>query len=346
MTQKMSVKQAVKTGFDTYLVKPISTMALGLFASLLIGQILKMLARIPHMEWLIPFVDVATHPAVIGATIGVAVAWGLKVPTMVMFASAVTGAIGYGVDNTGGGVVGCFCAALVGAVIGRLISGKTPVDIVITPALTIIAGGLVGKFISPGVAAVMSYLGMVINKATELAPVPMGIVISTLMGMVLTGPISSAALSLSLGLSGLAAGAATVGCSTQMVGFAVSSIRDNKLGGVLAQGVGTSKLQFGNVLKRPHIWIPPTLASAILGPISTAVFGMTNNPSGAGMGTSGLVGQFNAFDTMAPVFGVWPTVGMIVLMHIILPAALTLLFSEILRKIGWIRPGDLTLIQN
>ena len=341
------VREWIKKAAKRYFIDAMGAMALGLFSSLLIGQILKLLARIPYMDWLLPFADVAGSPQVVGAAIGVAVAWGLKVPPLVMFSSAVAGAIGYGATAEGGGFtggpVGSFLAVLVAAEIGHLVVDKTPLNIVLVPAVTITVGGLVGSFVAPGVSALMTWLGTVINVATEMAPVPMGIIVSAVMGVVLTAPISSAALSISLGLSGLAAGAAAVGCSTQMVGFAVASWRENKLGGALAQGLGTSMLQFSNIVRRPQIWIAPTLASAILGPISSAVFGMTNNASGGGMGTAGMVGQFNAFETMSPVFGTWQTVGLIVLMHFVLPALLTLGISEILRKIGWVRPGDMLL---
>lgn len=337
----------IKKAAKRYFIDAMSAMALGLFSSLLIGQILKLIARIPYMDWLAPFADVAGGPLVVGAAIGVAVAWGLKASPLVIFSSAVAGAIGYGATGAEGsftgGPVGSFIAVVVAAEIARLIVDKTPLNIVLVPAVTITVGGLVGSFVAPGVAAVMNGLGGVINTATEMAPIPMGVIVSTIMGMVLTAPISSAALSISLGLSGLAAGAAAVGCSTQMVGFAVASWRENKLGGALAQGLGTSMLQFSNIMKRPQIWIAPTLASAILGPISSAVIGMTNNASGAGMGTAGLVGQFNAFETMAPAFGVWPALGLILLMHFVLPALLTLGISEILRKVGWVRPGDMLL---
>lgn len=337
----------IKKASKRYFIDAMGAMALGLFSSLLIGQILKLIARIPYLDWIAPFADIAASPMVVGAAIGVSVAWGLKAPPLVLFSSAVAGAIGYGALPDGGGFtggpVGSFLAVVVAAEIGRLVVDKTPVNIVLVPAVTVVVGGLVGSFVAPGVSAVMTGLGSLINSATEMAPALMGIIVSTVMGMVLTAPISSAALSISLGLSGLAAGAAAVGCSTQMVGFAVASWRENKLGGALAQGLGTSMLQFSNILRRPHIWIAPTLASAILGPVSSALIGMTNNASGAGMGTAGLVGQFNAFETMAPVFGAWQTIGLIALMHFVLPALLTLGISEILRKIGWVRSGDMLL---
>ena len=323
-----------------YFVDAMSAMALGLFSSLIIGLILAQLANISFLAWLQPFAQIvnSTSP-VVGAAIGIAIAYGLKAKPLVMFSSSVTGAIGYHF----GGPVGAYISAIVGAELGGLISGKTPVDIVLVPAVTIVSGGLAGSFVGPAISALMTGLGNFINEATYLLPIPMGIVISTVMGMILTAPISSAAISISLGLNGLAAGAACVGCSTQMIGFAVASYRENKMGGLLSQGLGTSMLQFGNILKRPAIWIPPTLASAILGPISTAVFKMTNNSMGAGMGTSGLVGQFGAWASMQLSMPPLKIVGLILLMHFILPALLVFLISELLRKLGWIRLGDMQL---
>ena len=324
-----------------YGLDALSAMALGLFSSLIIGLILDQISKIPYMGWLAEFAAIlAASSPVVGAAIGVAVAWGLKVKPLAIFSSAATGAFGY----TLGGPVGSYVAAVVGAELGNLVAGKTRVDIVLVPIVTIVAGCLAGKFVGPGVSALMKGLGAFINEATQLQPVPMGIIVSVVMGMVLTAPISSAALAISLDLSGLAAGAAAVGCCCQMVGFAVASYRENKVGGLLAQGVGTSMLQVPNILRRPQIWIPPTLASAILGPISTAVLGMTNNAMGAGMGTSGLVGNINAWVTMTAA-GVAPAVVIIeiVVMHVLLPAALTLLFSELMRKKGWIKAGDMAL---
>jgi uncharacterized membrane protein len=177
-----------------------------------------------------------------------------------------------------------------------------------------------------------------INYATELQPVPMGILVSIAMGMILTLPISSAALAISLKLSGLAAGAATVGCCAQMVGFAVASYRENKIGGLIAQGLGTSMLQVPNIIKNPLIWVPPTLASAILGPIASAVFKMRNTAAGAGMGTSGLVGQFATIEAMGT-----SSLPLILILHIVAPAILTLIISEFMRKKGWIKYGDMRL---
>ena len=338
---KFDFAQFIKKAAKRYFLDAMSAMALGLFASLIIGLIISQLSKFAFLSWLAPFGSMlAASSPVVGSAIGVACAFGLKVKPLAMLASAATGAIGYDL----GGPVGAYVASVVGAELGNLIAGKTPVDIVLVPIVTIITGGLAGTFVGPGVSAMMSGLGAFINTATEMNPVPMGIIVSTVVGMVLTLPISSAALCISLGLEGIAAGAAAVGCSAQMIGFAVMSYRENKFGGLLAQGLGTSMLQVPNIFRNPLVWIPPTLASAILGPISTAVLGMVNNSMGAGMGTSGLVGQFGAWAAMSAQ-GMSPVVIIIqiVVMHVILPAILTLIFSEILRKIGWIKENDLRL---
>ncbi|MCB2292994.1 PTS sugar transporter subunit IIC [Clostridium algoriphilum] len=335
-------KTIVKKVFKRDFVDALSAMALGLFASLIIGLILSQSSKIPGLNFLKEFTTIISSKSpVIGSAIGVAVAWGLKVTPLTMFSSAATGAFGY--MYMGGGPVGAFIAAVIGAELGNLVAGKTKLDILIVPIVTIVAGSIAGKFVGPYISAFMTNLGAVINSATTLMPIPMGIAVATLMGLTLTSPISSAAIAISLNMSGLAAGAATVGCSAQMIGFAVSSYRENKVGGLVSQGLGTSKLQLPNVLRRPQVWIPPTLAGAILGPLSTSVFFMKNNSIGAGMGTSGFVGQFG---TLAAMQGSAPTsiiVMKILLLHFIAPAVLTLIFSEIMRKKGWIREGDLKL---
>jgi uncharacterized membrane protein len=211
--------------------------------------------------------------------------------------------------------------------------------------VTIVSGGLVGLFAGPHINWVMSQLGDFVNRATELKPIPMGIIVAVVVGLVLTAPISSAALCIMIGLNGVAAGAACVGCCCQMVGFAVASFRDNGWGGLLSQGLGTSMLQFPNIVRRPAIWLAPTLAAAVLGPISTAVLQMTNTKTGAGMGTSGLVGQFSAYESMGASMGFWLFLTEIIVMQFILPAALTLAFDSAFRKLGWVRKGDMKLVE-
>ncbi|HLS52382.1 MAG TPA: PTS sugar transporter subunit IIC, partial [Tissierellaceae bacterium] len=235
---------------------------------------------------------------------------------------------------------GAFIAALAGAEVSKIISGKTDVDIVLVPMVTILVGGVVGLYIGPVMATFMGYIGAFINMATELHPIPMGIIVSVSMGLVLTLPISSAALAISLKLSGLAAGASTVGCAANMIGFAVASFRENGIGGFIAQGIGTSMLQIPNIVKNPRIWLPAIISSAILGPISTHILKMESNAIGAGMGTSGLVGQFAMIDTM----GASPKVIiMILFMHLLLPGLISYGVAQWMRKRDYIKPGDMKL---
>ncbi len=342
---KKEISQGFWAGVTGYLSQILNYMALGLFASLIVGLILEQVGVLFRWDQLQSFGQVAK--LLMGPAIGVAVASGLKSPPLAVFASAVTGAIGANtfrflengaVTVTIGEPVGALVAAIAGAEVARRLSGKTRLDIILIPVATIIAGGLVGAFIGPPISILMRGIGNFINTATLLHPIPMGIVLATAMGMILTLPISSAAIAISLGLSGLAAGAATVGCATQMVGFAVISYRDNGLGGLMAQGLGTSMLQIPNIIRNPRIWIPPILASAMLGPLATGVFQMENIPTGAGMGTSGLVGQIGTVAVMG--MAVWPQ---ILLLHFLLPGILTWLIALMLRKNGWIKLGDMKL---
>ncbi|ABR46264.1 phosphotransferase system, EIIC [Alkaliphilus metalliredigens QYMF] len=337
-----------------YLTQALNGMALGLFSSLIIGLILKQIGEILNITVLMEFGQIAQF--LMGPAIGAGVAYAIGAPSLGIFASLITGAIGantifltevgaYGIKV--GEPVGAFVAALIGAEIAKLIAGKTKVDIVLVPAVTIIVGGLAGNFIGPWVSAMMSGLGQLINNTTELHPIPMGIFVAILMGMILTLPISSAALAISLGLSGLAAGAAVVGCATQMVGFAVSSYKENGFGGLIAQGLGTSMLQVPNIIRNPLIWIPPIIASGILGPLATTLFQMENNSIGAGMGTSGLVGQFGTFAKMVTENGNPASTVLIKMgiLHFILPAIITLVIAKYMRQKGWIKPGDMKLNQ-
>lgn len=339
-----------KMSFREYITQALNGMALGLFSSLIIGLILKQIGDYTHIEILTSFGKAAQF--MMGPAIGAGVAFSIKAPPLGVFASIVTGAIGAGtIASAEGGAfivkigepVGAFVAALIGAEFSKMISGKTRVDIVLVPAGTIMLGGLAGVFVGPFIASMMKGLGEIINQATLMQPIPMGIIVAALMGMILTLPISSAALAISLGLSGLAAGASVVGCATQMIGFAVASYRENGIGGAIAQGLGTSMLQVPNIIRNPLIWIPPTLASAILGPIATYVLKMENNSIGAGMGTSGLVGQFGTIAAMADKESMALIIGKMALLHFILPAVLTLMISEYMRKKGWIQFGDMKL---
>lgn len=328
-------------------------MALGLFSSLIIGLILKQIGEIAGIEVLANFGRVSQ--VMMGPAIGAAVAYSVKASPLGIFASMVAGAMGAGTVKfleagqmaiAIGEPMGAFVSALIAAEFSKLIAGKTKVDIVLVPAATIIVGGLVGLTISPVISSFMKAIGQMINTATELQPLPMGIIVAVVMGIILTLPISSAALAISLGLSGIAGGASLVGCCCQMVGFAAMSYRENGIGGAIAQGLGTSMLQVPNIIKNPKIWIPPIIASAILGPVSTVLLKMESNSVGAGMGTSGLVGQFGAYAAMSDKVSNTSFFMMIAVMHFILPAIIAFAISEWMRKKSYIKSGDLKLEGN
>lgn len=338
----------------------LSGMASGLFATLIIGTIIVQIGGlIPGAigQYLVMMGKVAS--ALTGAGIGVGVAQRLKASPLVVVSAATAGMTSAFASKIIAGSVlvdgvmqfagpgeplGAFIGAIVAVYMGRMVSGKTKVDILITPFVCIVSGSAVGLLIGPSISAFMAWLGSLINWGTEQAPFLMGIIVSVLMGIILTLPISSAALGVILGLNGLAAGAATVGCCANMVGFAVASYRENKVNGLLAQGLGTSMLQIGNIVKKPIIWLPAIITSAVLGPVSTLVFGMTNNATGSGMGTAGLVGQINTYQDMVS-HGADPSMVLvkIIVLHIILPAVLSLAISEFMRKRGMIADGDMKL---
>ncbi len=335
--------------YRRYIIDAMSAMGLGLFSSLIIGLILSQFAQIPALRFLAPFGEIVSASSpVVGAAIGVAIAHGLKVKPLAMFSSAAAGALGYKL----GGPVGAYFSAVVGAEIGNLVTGKTGVDIIVVPTATIVVGGAIGTLLAPGIHAATTSIQRFLEMATALQPVPMGIVVSVIFGITLTAPISSAALAAMIftvpegGVMGhgllLAAGAATAGCCAHMIGFAVASFRENRVAGLIAQGLGTSMLQMGNVFAHPAILLPAVIASAITGPLATTLFQMKNTSAYAGMGTSGLVGQFGTWAAMASE-GAAPVLLKIALLHFLLPAALALIVSEIMRRIGWIKPGDMKL---
>ncbi len=343
MTSEKAIKNDSILGriFKRYFVDAMGAMALGLFSSLIIGLIISQLSQIGPLAFLQPMTEVlGAKSPVVGAAIGVAIAYGLKADPLVIFSAASCGAIGYAAGDGSGGPVGAFIAALVGAELGQLVSKKTPADIIVTPMTAIVAGGLAGGFVGPYVQNMMHWLGDLINEATMLRPLPMGMIVGVAVGMALTLPISSAALCIMMDLSGLAAGAAVAGCCAQMVGFAVISFRENGVGGLLSQGLGTSMLQVPNIMRHPQIWIAPTAASGLCGAVSAALLGMTNNAAGAGMGTSGLVGQFGAVAAMGASAKTFLLIG---LAHFLLPAAAALAVHLLLRRIGWIKDGYMKL---
>lgn len=344
-----------------------SGMASGLFATLIVGTILALIAQlvgdIPGAFWtsLSGYILIMANiaKAVMGAGIGVGVAKKYQSSDLVTVSAAVAGMVGAfssqllaGTAFDGnlatlkipGEPLGAFVAAFVAIEVGMLVSGKTKVDILVTPLVSIISGSIAGLVIGSPISTFMTWIGKIVCLFTEEQPFLMGIVVAVVMGMALTLPISSAALAIMLGLNGITAGAAAIGCSAQMIGFAVSSYRENKVGGLVAQGLGTSMLQVPNIFKRPLIWVPPTLTAAILGPVSTCVFHLVNNPSGAGMGTSGLVGPIMGYQEMTAA-GTGPLLAiiLILIMYFIAPAALSLGISEAMRKLGWIKKGEMKL---
>lgn len=337
----------------------LTGMAQGLFATLIVGTIIQQIGtliggNVGDMIFLLGKVAAAFT----GAGIGVGIACRFKESPLVVVSAATAGMIGAFASKILAGAVlvegsivltgpgeplGAFLAAYIGIEIGHLVSGKTKVDILVTPITTIGVGSVIGLILGPPISGFMLALGNLINWGTEQQPFLMGIIVSVLMGMILTLPISSAALGVILNLSGLAAGAATVGCCCNMVGFAVASYRENKIGGLVAQGIGTSMLQVPNIVRKPIIWLPAILSSAILGPIGTVVLHMTNNATGSGMGTAGLVGQIMTWQTMTAVEAPGMVLFKIILIQIVLPAIVTLLISEFMRKKKWIELGDMKL---
>lgn len=352
--------EKVKKILNEIFIDGLSGMASGLFATLIIGTIIQQIGNlIPGSVGNYLFMMGKVAAAVTGAGIGCGVAVKFKESPLVTLSAATTGMVGAFASKIIAGTVlvdgvmcfsgpgeplGAFVAAIVGIYVGRLVSGKTKVDILVTPFVCIVSGSAVGLILGPPISAFMTWLGSIINWGTIQAPFLMGIIVSVLMGIILTLPISSAALGIILGLNGIAAGAATVGCCANMIGFAVASFRENKVNGLLAQGLGTSMLQIGNIVKKPIIWLPAIIASAVLGPVSTMIFKMTNNPTGSGMGTAGLVGQINAYQTMVEGgMASGMALFQIAVMHFILPGLIAFLVSEFMRKKQWIREGDMKL---
>lgn len=351
--------EKMKKILDRIFIEGLSAMAQGLFATLIIGTIIQQIGvLIGGAAGDMIFVLGKVAASLTSAGIGVAVAYRFKENALVVVSAATAGMVGgfaskllAGTVLVDGAIVyagpgeplGAFIAAYVAIFFGHLVSGKTKVDILVTPIVSIGTGSAVGLILGPPISGFMTWLGAIINWGTEQQPFLMGIVVSVLMGMILTLPISSAALGIILNLSGLAAGAATVGCCCNMVGFAVASYRENKVGGLLAQGIGTSMLQVPNIVRKPIIWLPAIISSAVLGPVGTLVLHMTSNATGSGMGTAGLVGQIMTWQTMIETEAAAVLLTKILAIQIILPAVVTLIVSEFMRRKGWIKFGDMKL---
>lgn len=328
--------------FKVYVVDALSYMAMGLFCSLILGLIIGQIAQIPGCAFLSDIAAILKHNMVVGGSIGLAIALGMKHDPLVSISAVAVGALGYSLGNVGN-PIGAYLATIVGITIGSWVSKRTPVDIIITPLVTVLAGGIFAQYCCVPIGVWVMSLGEIINQATTLNPFIMGIVVSVSVGCILTLPISSAALCISIGLSGLAAGAATVGCCAQMIGFAVISYKDNGMGGLVSQGLGTSMLQIGNIVRKPIIWLAPTLASAILGPISTVVLKMTNSPAGAGMGTAGLVGPLGCWESMSATTESSILLTEIIIMYFVAPAVLSLIIHSFMVRRGWVKAGDMKL---
>lgn len=354
--------KGIKKYLHRVFIDGFSGMALGLFSTLIIGTIVGQIAKfVPGAVGMYMIYASNIAKSLMGAGIGAGVAGKYKEGPIVTVSAAVAGMIGafptaFAAGDAGtvltaainlgtpGNPLSAFIAAYAAIEVGHLISGKTPVDIIVTPLATIAVGAVIAFITGPYINTFTGWLGTLITINVEAHPFVGGIIVSALMGIFLTLPISSAAIGVVLGLDGLAAGAATIGCCCQMVGFAVMSYRENKMGGLISQGIGTSMLQMPNIVKKPIVWLPPIISSVILAPLSTMVFKMHSNPVGSGMGTSGLVGQFSAYGVMVSE-GMKPlvAVGEIALMHFVLPALLTWVICTGMRKAGWIKDGDLKL---
>ena len=356
---KGKIKEKIKKGFSYVFIDGLTGMAWGLFSTLIIGLIIEQIGKIigGSIGDLIVVIGKIAQ-SLTGAGIGVRVAVKYKETPFVMISSAIAGLIGAFASkilqgavlvdanivlNGPGEPLGAFIASFIGIICGRWIQGKTKLDIILVPIFTIIMGGAVGLLVGPPISNFMLALGGIINWAVDKQPIIMGILVSVLMGMILTLPISSAALAIILNLSGLAGGAATVGCCANMIGFAVASFKENGFSGLISQGLGTSMLQVPNIMKKPIIWLPAIVASAILGPISTTVLHMTNNASGSGMGTAGLVGQIMTWQDMSGSEDGFILIIKIILLHFILPGVIAWITSYFMRKKGLIKDGDMKL---
>ena len=347
-------RKNIVISWKRYGIDALGAMAQGLFCSLLIGTIIKTIGDQTGVAFL---TDIGSYAmAVSGPAMAVAIGYALKADPMVLFSLA---AVGWAANAEGGagGPLAVLLIAIVAAECGKAVSKETKVDILVTPAVTIVVGVALAKLIAPPIGTAANAFGILIDNATKLQPFFMGIAVSVLVGIALTLPISSAAICSVLGLTGLAGGAAVAGCCAQMVGFAVISFRENRWGGLVSQGLGTSMLQMPNIVKNPRVWIAPTAASAITGPLATCLFKLQMNgaPINSGMGTCGLCGPIGVITgwlspseaaaakgavALSPTAFDWLGLALIC---IVLPAVLSLLFNMILRKIGWVKDGDLKL---
>ncbi len=325
---------------DNYFIKALNGMAYGFFCSLIIGTILKQLGAFANIAELVTWGEVAT--LLMGPAIGAGIGYAIDAKGLNLISAIIAGCIGAGTFN--GNVAGVgnpivsFVAVIVAVEVTRFVQGKTPIDILIVPFTSIVAAGLVTIFVGPYLTKLIVWLGDLINQGVNMQPLLMSIVVAVLMGMALTAPISSAAIGVMLGLNGLAAGAALAGCCAQMIGFAVMSIDDNDIGDVIAIGIGTSMLQFKNIVKKPMIWIPPIITSVAIAPISTCLLNISCSPVGSGMGTAGMVGILEAVNVMGTNYWV-----PLIVIDLVAPAFLTYGIYKAFKKLSFIKNGDLKL---
>ena len=355
-------RKNIEISLRRYGIDALGAMAQGLFCSLLIGTIINTIGTQFHIPFLMKTVATVAGvdytvgglaTAMSGPAMAVAIGYALQCPPLVLFSMITVGFAANALGGAGGPLAVLF-VAIIAAEFGKAVSKETKVDILVTPLVTIAVGVFLSWLIAPPLGRAAMWVGNIIMWATEQQPFLMGIIVSVVVGMALTLPISSAAICAALGLTGHAGGAAVAGCCAQMVGFAIASFKENKWGGVVSQGIGTSMLQMGNIVKNPRIWIAPTLASAITGPLATCVFHLQMNgaPISSGMGTCGLVGQIGVYtgwvnDIAAgnkTAITTMDWVGL-VLISLVLPAVLTFIFDKIFRKIGWVKDGDMKLAQ-
>lgn len=342
-------KKDIEISIKRYGIDALGAMAQGLFASLLMGTIIKTLGQQAGVDALVEIGDYAS--GVTGPAMAVSIGFALHCPPLVLFSLA---AVGSAANTLGaaGGPLAVLIIAIIAAECGKFVSKETPIDILVTPLVTIVVGAGLSMAFAPAIGKAASSVGNVIMWATELQPFFMGILVSVIVGIALTLPISSAAICAALGLTGLAGGAALAGCCAQMVGFAVMSYKENRVGGLVSQGIGTSMLQMGNIVKNPKIWIAPILTSAITGPIATCVFQLEMNGAAvySGMGTCGLTGPIGVYtgwvnqiaEGTKTAITTFDWVGLI-LISIVLPAIICYILGEVSRKLGWIQEDDLKL---
>lgn len=329
---------------ENYVVKTLNGMAYGFFASLIVGTILKQIGYAVHWNDLVTWGQIASY--VMGPAIGVGIAYVLDAKGLNMISAVIAGTIGAGtfslsqgnVSVSVGNPVSAYLAVIFAVEVTKLIQEKTPLDILLVPLTSLLCAGLITKFVGPYITQVIVWIGNLINQGVNMQPLFMGMVVALLMGMALTAPISSAAIGIMLGLDGLAAGAALAGCCAQMVGLAIMSMDDNSIGDVIAIGVGTSMLQFKNIVKRPIIWLPPMVASLATGLISTALLSIKCTAVGSGMGTAGLVGLLECISVMGTNY--WLP---LILVDVILPMMICWSMYKAFRKLNYIKSGDMKL---